>query len=283
MSTLINLKSKKYKPATMNNGKRCNTKMRILSFVLYMCFTAGLRAQAIQFAQETVDVGQTTWYEPIKATFYFKNISGHDIQVIDVDPGCGCMEPSWTKGVIHDMGKGSIDITYNAEMLGRFDRIIVVIVKGEPPMFLRMQCKVVSDKVEQQAQPKMEGWNDEPEVVEVEIVEEVKETPKPTTGPIMAIPSNYVSAGEYKANKKLNVKLMIKNEGTELLLINGVRAKSDAILVKDVKVGIPPGKIYTLKFKFDTWKLPAKDEKCEMVIETNDPQKQSYSVFVFCE
>ncbi len=255
--------------------------LALFIFVFLNCI--GLKAQTLEFAQETIDVGLTSWYQPITATFNFKNVSGHDVQIIDVDPGCGCMMPTWTQGLVRDGGKGVINVTYNAEMLGRFDHNIVVIVKGEKPIFIRMLCKVVSEKVEQKKQDD-NGWNDD--VVDNNVDNDIVDKHEPgetLTGPIISIPLDRIVVGKYKARKLYKGKVIIKNTGNDLLLINGVRPLSHAIGVKDVKLGLKPGKIYTLKFTLDAWKMTSKEEQCEMIIESNDPARKNYSIFISCE
>ena len=251
--------------------------LKSIAIVIALSLPSSSEAQVLQFASDTLDVGLTTWYQPIKATYKFKNVSGHPIEIIDVDPGCGCMFPTWTEGTIKAGGVGTISVTYNSEMLGRFDRTIVVIVKDEVPMFLRMRCKVVSEQVEQQVQPDVELAEDP------QVAEPSAPTVLPANRPILGIPSDMLSAGKYKRGKKIKCKLMIKNEGTEMLLINGIRPVSEAIIVDNIQIGLKPGQIYTVKFQLDTWKMSSPEDRCEMVIESNDPGRQKYSVFVYCE
>ena len=258
------------------------TFLKIILILIAFLDVSKASAQILHFAHDTINVGLTTWYQPIKAVYNFQNVSDHAVEVIDVDPGCGCLMPEWTKGEIRPGGKGKIVVTYNAEMLGRFDRPIVVIVKNEVPIFLRMQCKVVSDQVEQVPQP-----DDVDILVEPETKPDTVRLPEPVVlpanRPILAVANNNIKAGKYERSKKLKCKLYIKNEGNEMLLISDIKPLSNAIIIKDIKAGLKPGEAMTVKFQLNTWNMASPTDKCEMVIESNDPEKPKYSIFVYCE
>ena len=256
--------------------------LKVFVMIAAFCLAANSNAQILHFAHDTLNVGLTTWYQPIKAVYNFQNVSDHPVEVIDVDPGCGCLMPEWTKGEIRPGGKGKIVVTYNAEMLGRFDRPIVVIVKNEVPIFLRMQCKVVSEQVEQTPQQDDSDVLVEPET-KPDTVQTVEPVVLPERRPVLAVANNNIVAGEYERSKKLKCELHIKNEGTEMLLINDIKPMSDAIIMKSVKAGLKPGQFMTVKFKLDTWKMASPSDVFEIVIESNDPEKPKFSVFVHCK
>ena len=114
-----------------------------------VCFAAGLTltisAQKPSFSQTTVNVGSTLWHKPVTAVFSFKNKDRMPLRIEDVDAGCGCLKPSWTQGIIEKGGEGTISVTYDANLLGHFDRIILVKTNGtESPVRLRMKGVVTS-------------------------------------------------------------------------------------------------------------------------------------------
>ena len=257
------------------------TILKYFLLIMAFLFSANINAQILKFSHETINAGLTTWYQPIKAVFNFQNVSDHSVEIIDVDPGCGCLNPEWTTGEIKPGGKGKIIITYNSEMLGRFDRPIVVIVKDETPIFLRMQCKVVSEQVEQTAQPEDEDILVEPD--DKDDIQPDEPVVIPESRPILAVANSNIETKKYKPNKQFKCKLFIKNEGTQMLLINNIRPVSKAIIIDDIKAGLEPGQAFTVNFILDTWKMTSPTENCEMIIESNDPQNPHFSVFVHCK
>ena len=244
------------------------TLISLIAFFYVLC----LNAQSLQFRQDTLDVGLTTWYRPIKGIFRFKNVSNNTVRIAEVDPGCGCLLPSYPEGDIRPGEEGRVVITYNAEMLGRFDRLILVRVEGEMPQLVRMKCKVVSEDVEQQ-----------PQIDEDELTTQPNRLLTEKTGPRLGIPSDYLDIGKYKKNKKLKGSLIIKNEGTDVLLVDAITTKDEALTIKATQVALQPGQMYTVKLTLDTAKLPDSDAKCLLNIESNDPVRPSCPVYVFCK
>lgn len=246
-------------------------KKAILS-LLVLFYAICLNAQSLQFRHDTLDVGLTTWYRPIKGIFRFKNVSNNTIRIAEVDPGCGCLLPDYPAGDIRPGEEGRVVITYNSEMLGQFDRLILVRVEGEMPQLLRMKCKVVSEEVEQQPQIDEEETIAQPDRIESE-----------KTGPRLGIPTDYLDIGKYKKNKKLKGNLIIKNEGTDVLLVDAITSKAEALTIKATHVALQPGQMYTVKITLDTAKLPNPEVKCLLTIESNDTSRPSCPVYVFCK
>ncbi len=106
------------------------------------------QAQKISFKQSTVNTSTTLWKSPVTATFSFTNKGKAPLVIKDVDPGCGCMTPTWTQGDIAKGAWGEIKVTYDAKMLGHFDRYIDVYTNASSkPVRVRMKG-IVSTKLE---------------------------------------------------------------------------------------------------------------------------------------
>ena len=114
---------------------------RILVSTLFLSLSFGvLFAQKASFAQTTINVGSTLWHKPVSATFKFKNKDRRPLRIEAVDAGCGCLKPTWTHGAVEKGGEGTITVTYDANLLGHFDRIILVKTNAdEEPLRLRMK------------------------------------------------------------------------------------------------------------------------------------------------
>ena len=102
-------------------------------------------AQRINFQQTTVNVGTTLWHRPVTATFKFKNRDREPLLIERVDAGCGCLTPEWTRTPVEKGGEGVISVTYDAKLLGRFDRIILVKTNtSDTPVRIRMKGLVAT-------------------------------------------------------------------------------------------------------------------------------------------
>ena len=104
---------------------------------------SGAVAQRISFEKTTVNAGATLWKKPVTAVFKFTNKDKNPLYVREVDAGCGCLKPEWTKTAVQRGEDGEIRVTYDAQMLGHFDRYIDVYTNaGEKPVRVRMKALV---------------------------------------------------------------------------------------------------------------------------------------------
>jgi len=103
----------------------------------------GVQAQRISFEKTTVNAGSTLWKKPVTAVFKFTNKDKTPLIVREVDAGCGCLVPTWTSTPLMKGEDGQISITYDAQLLGHFDRYIDVYTNaGEKPVRIRMKAVV---------------------------------------------------------------------------------------------------------------------------------------------
>lgn len=105
--------------------------------------TMGMQAQRVVFERTTVSAGSTLWKRPVTAVFKFTNKDKTPLFVRDVDAGCGCLKPEWTTTAVQKGEKGEIRVTYDAQLLGHFDRYIDVYTNAsEKPVRIRMKAHV---------------------------------------------------------------------------------------------------------------------------------------------
>lgn len=242
--------------------------------VVLIFSTLSAFSQSLTFKNTEKDRGQTQWYQPISATFRFTNTSGEPLYIEEVDPGCACLAPEYPKGTIQPDEEGKIVITYNAELLGRFDRLIFVKTNlDEQPTLLRMKCKVVEKEAVQQP--------DEDEIIEQpEMAEELTEDP---TKPLMALSSEKLVLGKFKPNKKLKGMVFISNTGDGYLIIEGIKSHSAALTVNDTKAALKKGQKYKVKIVLDTSKMESPEEISTFTIESNDQHGTEKTVEVQCQ
>lgn len=106
-----------------------------------------MQAQKIVFDKSTVNAGNTMWKRPVTAVFKFTNKDRNPLFVRNVDAGCGCLTPKWTATALQKGDEGQISITYDAQLLGHFDKIIEVYTNAsEKPVRIRMKGYVGNEE-----------------------------------------------------------------------------------------------------------------------------------------
>ncbi len=80
----------------------------------------------VQFEQQTQELGTLLWQTPRTVNFSFTNKSTSAIHIKNVRTDCGCTKADWPKTGIEPGGTGKISVTYDAELLGHFNKGIAV-------------------------------------------------------------------------------------------------------------------------------------------------------------
>lgn len=101
-------------------------------------------AQKISFEKQTIVAPTTMWKKPVTVTFKFTNKDKNPLVVRNVDGGCGCLDISWTKDAIQKGESGEVRVTYDAKMLGKYEKIIQVMTNSGVASRIRMRG-LVSD------------------------------------------------------------------------------------------------------------------------------------------
>ncbi len=116
---------------------------KIISLIVFVLGSYGAMAQKISFKSNTVSTNTTIWKTPVTATFSFTNKEKAPLQIENVDAGCGCLSVEWPKEPVAKGAWGEIKVTYDAKMLGTFDRFIDVYTNGSSkPVQVRMKGNV---------------------------------------------------------------------------------------------------------------------------------------------
>ena len=119
-------------------------KILLLLFAIPCSFFTAV-AQNIVVTQATVNAGRTGFQQPITATFELRNKSRRRLVIETVKPDCGCTAVDYPK----EVGSGdkfTIKMTYDAKMLGHFQKMAAVISNGsQKPIYLTMRGVVVPE------------------------------------------------------------------------------------------------------------------------------------------
>ena len=83
-----------------------------------------------KFNSETVDLGKVKVGSPVTGTFTVTNISNAPLIIEAVSPSCGCTKSDYTKEPIAPGKTGVITATYNAAVVGNFNKTVYVKFAG---------------------------------------------------------------------------------------------------------------------------------------------------------
>ena len=104
--------------------------------------TASVSAQ-VRFDNVRHEFGTLLWHAPGKATFKIFNDSKEPLTIKDVHPDCGCTLVDWTKKPIQPGEYGFISATFDAELLGHFEKQVAVYTNlKEKPFYLTLSGSV---------------------------------------------------------------------------------------------------------------------------------------------
>ena len=108
-----------------------------------------LMAQKLQVIKGEVDCGRTGYEMPVTATFELKNKGGRKMRINKVKMSCGCTQAHYPKGEIGSGDKFSVTLTYDARMLGHFEKSVALYTNAtDKPVYLTMKGVVEADYVD---------------------------------------------------------------------------------------------------------------------------------------
>lgn len=94
---------------------------------------------------DVVNMGELTYQQPRTATFELTNSGTAPLQLTSVKPSCGCTSVEWPNSPIAVGQSAKIIATYDARMLGYFQKEIEVFTNAsEEPIYLTLQGRVVA-------------------------------------------------------------------------------------------------------------------------------------------
>ena len=118
----------------------------LLFIICHLPFGAA-QAQRLTINRTTIDVGRTGYGIPVTATFELRNKGlMRKLQIKDVKPDCSCTKVEFPKGEIGNGDKFTIKMTYDARMLGHFNKQAAIISNGsKEPIYITMTGVVLAD------------------------------------------------------------------------------------------------------------------------------------------
>ena len=105
---------------------------------------AQVAAPVLTVKSDVVNMGELTYMQPRTATFELANTGTAPLQLTSVKPSCGCTSVEWPNSPIASGQTAKIVATYDARMLGYFQKELEVYSNaGTEPFYLTMQGRVV--------------------------------------------------------------------------------------------------------------------------------------------
>lgn len=121
--------------------------MKYALHLILFCLSLPLMAQPVaHFSATERNMGDICWLTPATATFELKNTGDKPLQILDVRTDCGCAKAIWESESIQPGKVSKISVTYNAELLGTFQKYISVTTNAEEhPVELLIKGRVVKE------------------------------------------------------------------------------------------------------------------------------------------
>ncbi len=111
---------------------------------LFAVFTLSVNAQRMEVTSPSIDCGQVQYRNPVSADFEILNKGNRPLRIDEVRVSCGCTTVDYPTTEIAADGKFSLHVTYDAQQMGSFDKLVAVYANGEKkPLVLHLKGRVV--------------------------------------------------------------------------------------------------------------------------------------------
>jgi hypothetical protein len=100
--------------------------------------------RSLVWKSESVDLGNIPQNKPVKVSFEFTNSSDAPVIISNVATSCGCTGATYSKEAIRPEESSLISVTYNAALLGVFNKTITVTLANNETKQLVIKGTVVN-------------------------------------------------------------------------------------------------------------------------------------------
>lgn len=123
--------------------------MKRIFFTLYLFVAvafAALSQPRFTSNTEMFSFGQIEWKHPVTAQYVITNTGDSPLVLTEVEPDCACTVAQWTQTPIAPGAKGTVNVTFDAEALGRFQKSVAIFTNAEPHLvYLNFNGEVVRE------------------------------------------------------------------------------------------------------------------------------------------
>jgi hypothetical protein len=242
---------------------KINTDMKhtfALMLSLYLVCLPALSQPCLTLEKSTFSLGQIEWKKPASVAYTLTNTGNKPLVLTNITASCGCIAVDWTQSPIEPEGKGTINLTFDAKLLGYFNKSIGIYSNASPALtYLHITGEVVIEKTEQESNVPVSAVSDA-----------LSEESGKNTAPSIHLSQTNLTF-DSSSRKAYNV--VITNEGKSLLRIGKVQASHPNILKVQLKqTKIRSGKTTKLSISLQKNSMaPPDKEPMQILLETNDP------------
>ena len=117
--------------------------------LIYTLLTVALAAMAqprLSSNKEMHNFGQIEWKKPVWVEYTITNIGNEPLVLTDVTTSCACSVAEWTQTPIAPGEKGTVKASFDAEMLGHFEKSVAIYSNADPHLvYLKFSGEVVRE------------------------------------------------------------------------------------------------------------------------------------------
>jgi hypothetical protein len=100
----------------------------------------------LSFNKSQHSFGQIEWKRPVTVDYTLTNSGDKPLAISEVSASCACTDVRWPKGVIAPGAKGTVSVTFDAGLLGHFEKFVAVYSNAEPHLvYLSFDGEVVQE------------------------------------------------------------------------------------------------------------------------------------------
>ncbi len=119
----------------------------IIALILSVAATIAATAQQVRFDNIRHEFGSVIWHTPCQVSFKIYNDGTAPLTLTDVETDCGCTVAQWSREPIAPGAAGVITATFDAELLGHFEKQVLVFTDAaEEPYTLTLSGDVVRER-----------------------------------------------------------------------------------------------------------------------------------------
>ncbi len=120
--------------------------MKLFAFLFSVLFFAiGDNMDTVSFDSTVYDFGEIQQNIPATATYELTNNGDVPLFIENVKVGCGCTKPSYSTAAIKPGESTTIEATYNAKKIGKFNKTASVTTNvSDQPTVIRLKGEVVA-------------------------------------------------------------------------------------------------------------------------------------------
>ena len=121
-------------------------KLIILTATALCIALTGMAQARFTSNTETISFGQIEWKHPVTAEYVVTNTGDRPLELTEVEPDCACTAAHWTQTPIAPGAKGTVRITFDAQLLGHFHKSVAIHTNADPHVvYLHLNGEVVQE------------------------------------------------------------------------------------------------------------------------------------------